>query len=362
LREFPDLETTMKLASRLCHALAAGLPVIALAACSGGSGSTGAGGISGPPPEVSSIAVDIVPTVDTAGIYIAQDDGYFARQGLTVQIVPVNGAQYGMGNLQDGSAQLIEGNYVSFILAQIAGSFAAPAPGGATPTEPSKQINMRIIADTSQLQPGNQALYVMPSAPYKIVQDLVRNHATVGVNALNNIGTLLLGSLLASLGHPVNAVRQALETLPELPRLLAQGKIAAAWLPEPLGTEAEQEYGATPLADFDQGALQNFPIGTIAGSTSWVRSHPNTVAAFLRALEQGQQVADTNRAAVQQALVKNGVVPSAIVAATMTLPTYPLTMDVPEMQRVPDAMYEFGLIGRPYTITDMIQSENGEVR
>ncbi len=28
----------------------------------------------------------------------------------------------------------------------------------------------------------------------------------------------------------------------------------------------------------------------------------------------------------------------------MTLDTYPLAMDVPVMQRVPDAMYEFGVI------------------
>jgi NitT/TauT family transport system substrate-binding protein len=58
-------------------------------------------------------------------------------------------------------------------------------------------------------------------------------------------------------------------------------------LPEPFGTVAEQEYGAVPLEDFDQGSPQDFPIGTVAGNTSWVQSHPNTVAAFLRALEQG---------------------------------------------------------------------------
>ena len=348
----------MKFINRLGYCLAAGIPVVALAACSGGGGSSGT---SGPPPEVSSIVLDTVPTGDTAGIYIAQDDGYFARQGLTVKIVPVNGAEFGLGNLQTGKAQLIEGNYVSFILAQIAGRFAAPNPANATAAEPSRPINMRIIADTSQMQPGNQALYVMPNGPYKRLQDLVRDHATVGVNALHNIGTLLLGSLLASFGHTVDAVKQVLETLPQLPRQLDQHKISAAWLPEPLGTEAEQEYGATPLADFDQGALQNFPIGTIAGNTSWVRSHPGTVAAFLRALRQGQQVADTDRAAVEQALVQNGVAPSAKLAATMTLPTYPLVMDVPQMQRVPDAMYEFGLIGKPYNITDMIQPENGEV-
>ena len=50
----------------------------------------------------------------------------------------------------------------------------------------------------------------------------------------------------------------------------------------------------------------------------------------------------------------HGVVPSAEIAATMTFPAYPLVMDVPVMQRVPDAMYEFGLISKPYNITSMI--------
>ena len=39
------------------------------------------------------------------------------------------------------------------------------------------------------------------------------------------------------------------------------------------------------LADFDQGSLQNFPIGAYIGTRQWIQSHPNTVAAFLRALE-----------------------------------------------------------------------------
>jgi len=52
---------------------------------------------------------------------------------------------------------------------------------------------------------------------------------------------------------------------------------------------------------------------------------------------------------------------SPIIAANMTLDTYPLTMDVPVMQRVPDAMYQFGVLGAHYNITDMIQSEPGEI-
>jgi NitT/TauT family transport system substrate-binding protein len=350
----------MRRIGKHAYFLVATIPVLALAACSSSGGSATP---SGPAPEEASITLDAVPTADAAGIYIAQDNGYFAQQGLTVKIVPINGGEYGMGDLQTGKAQLIEGNYVSFVLAQVAGTFAAPNPNNPAATLPAKPISMRIIADSSQMQTGNQALYVLPNSPYKTVADLAKDHASVAINSPNNIAQVLLGSLFAEDGLKLNAIHQEVQpAFPLTPGMLAAHKFDAAWLPEPFGTEAEQEYGAVQLADFDQGSLQNFPIGTVAGSTSWVRSHPKTIAAFLRAYNEGQQLADTDRAAVEQALVKNGVAPSAKIAATMTLDTYPLAMDVPVMQRVPDAMFEFGVIGKPYDISDMIQPETGEIR
>jgi NitT/TauT family transport system substrate-binding protein len=349
----------MRPISKLRYGLVAAITVVTLAACSSGGSSSVE---TGPAPEVPSITIDVVPTADAAGIYIAQDNGYFTQQGLKVTIKSINGGEYGMGDLQTNTAQLVEGNYVSFILAQIAGKFAAPNPTNpAAPPEPSKPINMRMIADTSQMQAGNQALYVMPNSPYKTVQALVKAHATVGVNTLHNIGTVLLGSLLTSDGYPVSALKQVPEVLPEMPAMLDAHKLPAVWLPEPFGTQAEQEYGAVQLADFDQGSLQNFPIGTVVGNATWIQSHPDTVAAFLRAFQQGQQVADTDRQAVETALEKNTQGLTPVVAATMTLDTYPLVMDVPVMQRVSDAMYEFGVIGKPFSIASMIQPESGEI-
>jgi len=349
----------MRLINKLLYCLAAGVPVVALAACSSSGSSAVA---TGPAPEQSSITIDAVPTADAAGLYIAQDNGYFAKQGLTVKIVPIHGGEYGMGDLQKGKAQLIEGNYVSFILAQIAGTFAAPNPNNPkAPPDHAAKIDMRLIADASQMQAGNQALYVMPGSPYKTVQDLVKHHVAVGVNSLHNIGSVLLGSLLASDGYNVKDLTQSPQPLPLMPMLLAQHKVSAAWLPEPFGTEAQQQYGAVQLADFNQGSLQNFPIGTIAGSNSWVQNHPNTIGAFLRAYNEGQQVADTNRAAVEAALVKHVPKLTRQTAATMTLDSYPLAMDVPVMQRVADAMYEFGVIDKPYGISKMIQQEPGVI-
>ena len=115
---------------------------------------------------------------------------------------------------------------------------------------------------------------------------------------------MLFGSLFKQDGLNLSGINQVYEGFPNMIGDLAKGKLDAAWLPEPFGTIAQETIGAVPLADFDQGSLQNFPIGAYIGTTQWMQTHPNTVAAFLRALEEGQQVADTDRAAVESALME----------------------------------------------------------
>ncbi len=117
-----------------------------------------------------------------------------------------------------------------------------------------------------------------------------------------------------------------------------------------------------PIADFDQGSVQDFPFTGYMGTAQWVKTHPNTVAAFLRALDEGQQLADTDRSAVETAMEKyTGITP--IIADTMAIDTYPLEMDVPQLQRVADSMFEFGLTSEPrIQIAKMIQPEPGLIR
>ena len=345
----------MRRIHRLIYSLFIGIPVLTIASCSSGSGSSSV--TSGPRPEVSSIVVDAVPTADEAGLYIANQRGYFKQQGLNVTIDPILGGEPGMADLQTGKAQIIVGNYVSFILAEIHQTYN------------SKPIDLRIIADGSHMEQGNQAIYVMPGSKFKTVADLAKNHAKVGINTPNNVGEVLFGSLFKQIGVKLSDINPVYEGFPNMIGDLASGKLSAAWLPEPFATIAQETIGAVTLADFNQGSLQNFPIGAYIGTRQWIQSHPDTVAAFLRALNEGQQVADTNRAAVESALMDKANLTSAFAAtplqaATMTLDTYPLQMDVPAMQRVSDAMFEFGLepgLRQAYPITSMIQQEPGEI-
>lgn len=336
--------------SFLSAGIAAAAAAGTLAGC-GAAGGTAAASVS--QLEQRTITVDSVPAAEEGGLYVAQARGFFKQQGLTVKINSITGGEAGIPDLQTGRAQLVGGNYVSFILAQMAGEF------GATP-QTVKPVNMRIIAAGAEMTPGTNALYVMPHSKFQTVAELAKAHARVGLNTADNIGAVMMGALLAGAGYRLSAVKQVIpkEGFPALVSMLPAGQVDAAWLPQPLAEIAQQQYGAVPIADFDQGSVQDLPFTGYIGTTKWVKTHPNTVAAFLRALSEGQQLADTDRSAVESAMEKYTGIPP-IIAATMAIDTYPLTMDVPQLQRVADSMFEFGLTGSRYQISKMIQPEPG---
>src|ERR1700722_1255502 len=251
------------------------------------------------PSEQRAITIDAVPAAEEGGLYVAQAQGFFAQFGLTVKINSITGAQTGIPDLQSGRAELVAGNYVPFILAQMAGSFD------------HRPVSMRIIAAGSEIQPGSEALYVMPHSRFQTLAELARAHARIGLGSEDDAAGHLVGAPLAQAGYRLGDIRQVISAagFGALSGMLSSGRVDAAWLPQPLGETAEQRMGALPLADFDQGSLQDFPLTGYLGSTQWVRAHPATVAAFLRALNEGQRLADTDRAAVESAMEQYTDVP-----------------------------------------------------
>jgi NitT/TauT family transport system substrate-binding protein len=139
---------------------------------------------------------------------------------------------------------------------------------------------------------------------------------------------------------------------------LADGAIAAATLPEPFASQAEQQYGAVPIADLNQGATSDFPVEGYVVTKQWAKQNPNTLKRFLAALEVGQEISDTDRAAVEQAFEaingpQNGQVTPGI-AAVMALDTYPIGIDATRIQRVADVMYQFGLLKTRFNVSSML--------
>ena len=310
--------------------LAAVTTLVFAAGCSGSGNSTAPTG----PIEKPDLTVAVVPAMDSAGFFIALYDHLFAQQGLNVTFVPAISSDTVISAQVKGQYDITAGNYVSYVQWQQSG-----------------QANLDIFAEGSVMQPGDQAIYVMPNSPMKTLADL--KGKTVAINAPDNILYLLVASVLAEHGISPSTVHFVTKyAFPEMSAALASGKIDAAVLPEPFASVAEQADGAVPLVDLDQGATTSFPIEGYVVTKAWAQKNPHTLAAFYRALEEGQQIADINRTAVEQAFedlpmkpVPLGVSPGT--AAVMSLDNYPFSagpvgsVDAVQLQRVADVMQQF---------------------
>jgi NitT/TauT family transport system substrate-binding protein len=343
--------------SAACAVALTAVTVLA-AGCSTSGSSSGASSIAGNlptnygPAETATLNVGAVPDMDSAGFFVALNEGLFSREGLTINYTPATSSETEINQQLAGKLQISAGNYVSYIAAASAG-------------EP-----LEVISEGSVMQQGAQTIFVMPKSHIKSLAQL--KGKLVGVNAPKNIDYLLDASVLQENGinpdqvkFPTGQDKASKQyndggaiPFPDMAADLANGDMAAATLPEPFATLAEQDFGAVPLTDLNQGTTTDFPIEGYVVTKAWAAKNPNTLQRFLAALSAGQEIADTNRAEVEKAFegiqgAPKGQVPPSI-AAVMALDTYPIGIDQARLQRVANVMYQFGLLTNRYNVSSMV--------
>jgi NitT/TauT family transport system substrate-binding protein len=291
--------------------------------------------------EKTTLNVAVVPAVDSAGFFVALHQGLFAKEGLTIHYTPAVSSDEVIDQQVAGQYDITGGNYVSYIQHYV-----------------DDHQPLEIIAEGSVMQEGTQAIYTMPKYHITTLAGL-KGH-TLGINAPLNINYLLAASVLTENGIKLSSVRFPAQPIPfpTMAAALAAGKIEAAAMPEPFATAAEQDFGAVRLTDLNQGATSSFPIQGYVVTRSWAEQNPNTLRAFVVALSQGQQIADTSRGAVEKAMESlngpmNGQIPP-IIAAVMAINIYPTAIDRVRIQRVADVMFQFGLLKQKFNVGPMI--------
>ena len=280
--------------------------------------------------EKTDLNVAVVPALDSAGFFVALYGGLFKAEGLNVHFSPATSSETVIADQAKGKYDITLGNYVSYIQAQ-----------------QQHEADLYIFAEASVMGPATQGMYTMPDAKVTDLSGL--KGKTVAINAPKNILYLLAASVLTEHGVDPSLVHFANIKFPEMAAELQSGAVSAALLPEPFASGAEQEQGVVPLVDLNQGATTSFPIAGYVVTKQWAKKYPRTLAAFYKAVEEGQQIADTNRADVEQAMMDIpapfGV--SRQTAAVLALDSYPVShgpvgsVDRIRLERVVNVMQQF---------------------
>jgi len=310
----------------LCVAAAAALLA---AGCSGSGGSSAVG-----PLEETNLVVAAVPAMDSAGLYIAQQRGYFAQEGLHVTIEPAISSADVIKKQLAGTYDITAGAYPSYILA-----------------DEQQHANLKVLVAGSTMAPNVQEIVVPPNSNITKMSQL--SGKTITLNALDNIGQLLVTSMLQDSAVATSKVKFNVQPFPAMGKLLAEHKLTAAWLPEPFISEFEEQYGVEPLADANQGAAESLPIEGYVVTQSWLKKNPHTAEAFKIAMEKAQAVAATNLDEVQKAMTAFAQVPK-LAASVLPAPGFPTETEAGPLQRVITLMVNFNLMNQGYNAANLM--------
>jgi NitT/TauT family transport system substrate-binding protein len=299
----------------LLFSLSLVMVLLLTAGCTAATKPTGQTGESQTSEKPAPLKIGTLPTEDSLPLWVAEQRGYFATQGMTdVQIVSFQSAQERDAAFAAGAIDAYMGDIIA----------AANLEAGGKPTTIA---TIMLGADQSQ---GRFGIVAAPKSGIETLSSLA--DVPVGTSSAT-IQEYVLDGLMAEAGVATSSVKvEEVKKVPVRLELLMAGKIKAAALPEPFLTLAEQ--GGAPLVASDTSATANLSQTVLVFSDKYL-AEPGGAAAEAGVLKAWDiAVNDINKdpQAVLPLLVEKARLPESL-ATTYKVNTYP-TAQVPAKAQV----------------------------
>ncbi len=264
------------------------------------------------------IRVGYIPVGDCLQLYVAEELGYLAEEGLKVEKTPLAGGSLIAMSVEAGELEVGWSNLVSLIIAADKGfDFVVLAPG-AFERENTNRVH---------------SLLVPKDSPIKEFKDLVGK--TVAINALGNINEIALSALAEQNGVSIKDIRIVEVPFPQMGPALASGSVDAALTLEPFVTITQKNGTARVLVPAALSVYgEQFLIGAWFARQSWIDKNPEAAMAFKRAMLKASEYIEANPEKAREVLTRHTK----------------LTMDLAQVIALP----WFGVEAGPQDITNLL--------
>jgi NitT/TauT family transport system substrate-binding protein len=256
---------------------------------------------SGGDEEETTLRVALLPIMDTLPFYVAEQKGYFADEGIQVELVPVKSPTE-----RDA---LMQANEVDGMLTDL------PGVGVFNRDEPQ----VKIISMARKAYP-NAPLFRLLAAPASEIAgaaDLAG--VKIGISQ-NTVIEYITDRMLE--GSGLSADQIAVEEITAIPvrfEQLMAGQVQAATLPDPLAQGAVAA-GAKLIVDDSQ--FTQYSHSVLVFGVKTIASKPNTLSKFLSAWNKAVSDLNTDPDAYRDLLIEKGRVPESI-QGSYTMPPFP---------------------------------------
>lgn len=289
--------------------------------------------------EQPALRMALLPVLDVLPFFIAQENGYFADEGVSVELVPVSSA---LEREQLMAAGEVDGTLTDVIGPAITNAAAAPS--------------VKIVAMARRAYDGAPLfrLLVAPGSEVTTPADLAG--VTIGIGE-NTVIHYLGDRMLVQAGLALDDI--VYESVPAIPNrfgLMMEGQLGAAILPDPLA-QAAIEAGARLILDDTMFVEQQFSQSVLSFRNVSLDEKPDAVRAFLRAWTRAVEALNADPESFRALWLANVSVPDSV-KETYVIPPFPVGENTTEAvwEDVSNWLLERGIIEQAASYADSVDN------
>ncbi len=243
------------------------------------------------PSTTGSLRIGVLAITDVVPFYIAQEQGYFTKQGLTVELVPTSSAAE---RDQLMITQQIDGELNDLV---------------STVLFNKDKSNIKIVRTARQAFPDAAEYWILApkDSPIKTPQDLKGKEIAISQNTVIEYVT---DRLLELEGVPTAEIKTTnVPPIATRMQVLAQGQVAAATLPDPFASLAILQGARIVVDDTKHPEVS---VSVISFRTDVVEKRADAVRKFLAGYDQAIQDIRTRPNQFRNTLIEKGRVPDQL--------------------------------------------------
>ena len=251
--------------------------------------------------EQVTLKVAVLPIIDTLPMYVAQQEGLFAKHGVNVEFVPVASAPERDQLLAAGQADGTINEILSVMLFN------------------KDQVQMQAVRYALRPTEGYGHFFILASAKSGITTPDGLKSVEIGVSQ-GTVIEYVTERLLQAEGFSADDIKTiAVPKIPDRMALLASGELNAGVLPDPLASLAVSQ-GAVIVAD--DSAHPEYGFSVISFRKEVIDANPDAVRAFLAAVEEASDLINLDPKKYTNVLSEQKLVPPPLLE-TYEVPPFP---------------------------------------
>jgi len=288
------------------------------------------------PAEPATLKIAVLPIIDTLPMYVAQQEGLFAKHNVTVEFVPVASAPERDQILAAGQAD----GAINETLAVMAFN--------------KQSVQMQVVRYALRPTEGHGHFFIIASGKSGITDVNGLKGVEIGVSQ-GTVIEYVTDRLLQAEGFTADEIKTvAVPKIPDRMALLASGELKAGVMPDPLASLVVGQGGVIVA---DDSSHPEYGFSVISFRKQVIDENIKAVKGFLAAIEEATALVNAEPAKYKNVLSEQSLVPPPLLDAYQ-VPVYP-TAGVPteaEWQDGLNWLHEKGMLDVDVSYVDSVNA------